>query len=285
MKLFPTKRQWAGWSLPSKASYFSAVLAVLTLGVGVANYLSNSRLLDLVEGIISEEISFSELDNEVLADIYVDLDRKIENDFSGINSTSILVAIHYLDKCSRRYSTEYDSFDDLFLARALVVNSAPDHYYNTDNMYVYRENIMELGFSLIDRVNIHRMSAGIDYFRYYRDQIERSPDYEERLREALILLETGPNRGETGGMLPQTKFVEAKQILGITPYDHECMRVREFGPSLEDWIFSFWVRRFGDGTYEQFSWLLDQALAVEENSEKASPMSLDSRIRLLPPAD
>lgn len=36
MKYIPTKKQWLGWTLPSKASYFGVVLAIVLFGITIA---------------------------------------------------------------------------------------------------------------------------------------------------------------------------------------------------------------------------------------------------------
>ena len=43
MKLFPTKRQWRGWSLPSQAGYLGLVVGVIALLVSISSWIRNEN--------------------------------------------------------------------------------------------------------------------------------------------------------------------------------------------------------------------------------------------------
>ena len=58
MRIFPTRKQWKNWSLPSKASYFGAIFAIFTFLFSLAFQIFEMKTLisEIRERFSSEEV-------------------------------------------------------------------------------------------------------------------------------------------------------------------------------------------------------------------------------------
>lgn len=189
-----------------------------------------------------------------------ELMAKLNKDLTDYNHTSYLVSHATLKRCSdQSYSQERGNLSKLYLLRGYAIHSATYvSAYSRDNIGKYRNAPLELAAIVAQTVDVSQYQGALQYLAFYRDQIELNADFKERLSEAYKILSAFDP-----GQYSKAAFIRTKGLLNIESFPSECITgdgLGTGGPSMEDWLISFWVRRFEDGTYDVLSWVLDQGI-------------------------
>jgi len=153
---------------------------------------------------------------------------------------------------------EREIIQSLVYLRADVIPLVFQGYYGTHNHLkpMFQDDFLEAAHYLLsdraDLVERYRLAAIV--FNFYRQQIDDMPNRDEVLAE--IALHSGAPRPDVDVLDENGTKMDTLSIalshLNLKSYPNTCLRSRSgnYSISLEDWVISFWVRRFVEGNYD-----------------------------------
>lgn len=243
MKLVPTRQQWRQWSLPSKASYFSAVFGVVTFTVTAALQIIN---LDAIRGILDQPTSWEDVSPSTktsFADIFF-ANSAYVNGREGLQGN--------LDRAKEVCGSSYTpAMEEFLVARSIASQILPRS--DIANFRDQQKSILH--YFIFDNNRFSsKFKETFPVVKHYRDQVEFL-DRRDIIQAVQKLNAIHPFETIFGG----ERMASVVRGLGIMPYPNSCMMnfVYNGGVTVDLWMSTFWLRRENEGTFKLYSDALD----------------------------
>jgi len=243
MKLIPTKQQWSQWSLPSKASYFSAVFGVVTFVITVTLQLIN---LDAIRGILDQPTDWADVSPSTKSS-FADIFFANPSYVKGRDDLQENLALAK-ETCGLSYTPAMREF---LLARNIAWQILPRS--DIANFRDQQKSILH--YFIYDNIEFSsQFKETFPVIEHYRDQV-RAIDRKGIIQAIQQLNAISEFETIFGG----ERMTSVVRGLGISPYPNKCMQtfVYNGGVTIDLWMSTFWLRRENEGTFRLYSDALD----------------------------
>ncbi|MDW3194303.1 MAG: hypothetical protein R8G66_18150 [Cytophagales bacterium] len=287
MKITPNSKQWKKWSLPSKVTYLSFILGVISLVVTIALGIIDISYLKE----INRNIEKSEILNESDKLPYEQkkfLDDRINQFILYLNN----LQSNYTDRLKREECNIGDQeFEELRILRNTLSWIRTVFYETSYNRkiefrdllrkrdlptisYIYLKfrdkNVKQ--FLIRDDIDLVLMAK---YLNLYADKIESTPNWRERINQISFALDNTFDDGLAGGI---SKSVFYK--VGFPRPSVTCLESDDLTLPTDFYLYSFWLRRYREGNYDITRYVIERFIESHD-MEKSSPIVASDHQKLL----
>ena len=261
MQIFPTRIQWKKWSFPSKVTYFSAVVSVVSLAIGAMSLLLDIEINQRVQALQIEQMKLDWLPNDsaFTPDFYDEIDpRRRARPSESLRTTKLNV-----ETACGELTPEIEQLLEIRNIAFRRVGSN-DHYRTSDLRTYHLYPAEVIAYFRSQRELILEYSKAGSVFHYYWSNIQTLDNWEAALTE----------------LASRARYSRPDELaanidsLGIPHYPNPCVVVRVSDLSLEDWIISFWARRYLDGTADVIFEIIGEFANLDQVSSNGNQSSL-----------